>query len=373
MKQQYKKSPYKKFNEFCDELDPLFRKGFFSDETLYKNKNYDSSLIEALTYELFKLCFYPQDATIQLLDKNWQPTEICDFHGISADLKKHIDLFQQLDTTLKKKIMKLGISKNDKLTDFYEALLDPQRFLQSWKSRPLIPTWQNLDEPEKSEIGILPTCVTPQDGKTMNQKLFLFRWTLILGYSHDLYRTDAIKCLKTLRDSSIDSSLTREKAVGSNSSLQSIAPSFTKEGALKGLSEHFTQPWALDFTHADYASFLNWSEYRCSRVVKSKDKKVRRFDFMTKFIADTLGVHLLRAKYEKGWFWNSVEWQDTLKEKKNLFNLSLGKEQAKQPIKIGDKYYAFNYIEELRPEKCDELQPIIIDPNTDLHFWLLTA
>lgn len=192
----------------------------------------------------------------------------------------------------------------------------------------------------------IPNVMRPKTFDAFAKKSFAYRWCLLCAEFLGMRRQKAIECYEVVRDRILEGF--KDKELDDYKSMVDQLPSFEifpnresdeNKNAVKAadIFANVSHPaWILEFMHADYANLIDWDSFRGGSL-----------PMIPKFIRDTLGIHLLRAKFEKGWHWrkNSAQWKKALDPgQAKITKLRFVKPNDTQPLLIGKKLYAFDYV-----------------------------
>lgn len=296
-------------------------KSQFADETLY----------DALTYELFRLCIVRSDSDSSKKNRR-SPQYQRSFNSVS---KLFSD--QNLDFMITA-ADHFGFSNQfmDDLISFKNVLADKEFRIRREVHAKNISYRTN-------HIGAIPAWVNPAK---VRDSLFYYRWCLLLAYSHDLSRADAIKLFIKVKNHMMNRlndfrSLKMISRIERTQLLLDCLPVSTSRYD-KNITE-LSLPWAIEFMHSDYAGLLKWD------VLGQQSN----LPFIARFVSNALGGHILEARLVNRWTNRSDEWHKLLKKKgpssRRLPDLHNESKKIDQAVEIDGTFCAFNYLPELDP------------------------
>lgn len=305
----------------------------------------DYSILDALVYELLRLCVVrPED------------------YGRNSKVPKSSRQYQARPKTLKSNF-------SDRNFDYLIGVADHFGFSKQFHID-LMRLKQLVHEPDfkirrevhssninlrTEHIGSIPIWVPPAK---IRDVLFTYRWSLILGEYLECSRARSVEIYDTfiqhLRKHTRDC-----KDRGRKEVLDVISPCLPSEldvqRCLKRVADDLNKPWSIEFMHMDYAGLLKWE----SLADLSDRPKIIHF------VADVLGAHILDARLVNGWSPMDERWAEFLtsqgnagdRKLKQIYERSFEDDHAVEATlrtasrKYEKRWCAFDYLPKIHPDK----------------------
>ncbi|MEQ1722679.1 MAG: hypothetical protein ABL930_05855, partial [Pseudobdellovibrio sp.] len=235
------------------------------------NKITDTSMLDMLTYELFRLC------------------KTREHHYIDGSYKFSKEFVKELKKNQNRQVLKEFLRQwfNISYNEFHLVFdLDFQMKISGSQALFRKEAYSVMHDKKANYLGMVPFWVIPKE-KFM-ETFFLFRFSLICSQGElNFSREEAFELIEKIRlnvyksrriysksnltpiEQWLDLALPILKVVGKSDPIAS---------ANKTISSNFSIAWAILFTHLDYSRLTNW------RKLKKTNS------FLKKFIANTLGA-----------------------------------------------------------------------------------